>query len=222
MILLKLQETQWNRRKLLETRLTQLQLENISNQIDPHFTLNMVDSIVSLKYVGEVDKADKIATSYSKLLRSSLNINRVFEVPIKSEIDMIRHFCEIESERFHSFSLVLNIPNDVLNATIPRSFLFEFVQNAIKHGMRNQKQSPCIRIEGSRQNNSIILTIEDNGPGLTKEEFSLNKTNQGFKIAEEAALLFKKLTGRKITFEFESASSVSPDTFSMLKVEIQN
>ena len=66
-----------------------------------------------------------------------------------------------------------------------------------------------------------MIMIKDNGPGIALKKPNLTATHQGFAIADEAIILFKKLTGRRITYTFEPCSTTSPDSFTTVTVEIE-
>ena len=76
-----------------EREMTSLQIRAIKNQIDPHFTLNVLNAIGSL-YASEKDreKADYIFGKYAKLIRQTVISSDQILVTLGEELDFVKNY----------------------------------------------------------------------------------------------------------------------------------
>ena len=104
---------------------------------------------------------------------------------------------------------------------LPRSLLFLFVENAIKHGTRAQPESPQIRIKSHTEDSTLIIEVMDNGPGLNQyQETKPSGTGNGFKIANEIIELYYFHSKQRISYEFLPAPNDSPETFTVVIIRV--
>jgi len=56
------------------------------------------------------------------------------------------------------------------NAMIPTMILQPVVENSLKYGLRSQEEDSEIRVHAYTQDGKLLITIRDNGKGLTQEQ----------------------------------------------------
>ena len=106
-------------------------------------------------------------TDLSGLLRRSLDSMEEQEIPLAQELEFIRGYIAIEQRRFgERLRVDQNIPEDVLKALVPAFILQPLVENAIRHGIEPLESHGQIRVSARRDQDRLILSVEDNGPGL--------------------------------------------------------
>ncbi len=119
-------------------------------------------------------------------------------VSIQDEIDYQRSYLDLEKlKRNGNFEYFIswNDP-EILSNRIPSMMLQPIVENSLKHGLKN-KTNGLIYINFSLDNEFIICSILDNGPGSFKEESTNSK---GLQLVQQKINLIKTLTGDKIEF----------------------
>ena len=172
----------------IKNKITELQIKSFQNQIDPHFTFNLLESFGSLIHEQNVEKANFIFNNYAKLLKSTLiNSDKVF-IPLKEELSFVRSFLDLEMFRFNNkFTYDIHVNGEEINMIIiPKMLIHIFAENAIKHGIKHLECKGKLDIRSFRKNGSYIIQINDNGIGRKKaKEYSsfssgtgLNSINQ--------------------------------------------
>jgi two-component system LytT family sensor kinase len=68
-------------------------------QLHPHFLFNTLPAIAELMHI-DVEKADRMITRLSELLRSTLVGTGRHKVPLKQELQFLERYLEIEKIRF--------------------------------------------------------------------------------------------------------------------------
>lgn len=194
-------------RKEQEKRLLELQLKVVKNQIDPHFTLNVLNAIGSL-YSDENnrDKADYIFGKYSKLIRQTVLSSDNVISTMEEELDFVRNYIEIErfrSDHTFDFSITIEEGSDV-KIRIPRMLIHTFVENAIKHGIRNRSREGILNISIHQKKGLQFIVIENNGPSPDSISKLIDGTGKGLIILNELINLFHKLENVKITYDIQT------------------
>ncbi len=189
-----------------EREIASLQMKAIKNQIDPHLTLNILNAIGSL-YTSdkEKDKADFLFAKYAKLIRQTVINSDQIIISLSEEIDFVKNYLDLEQFRLKDlFNYQINIDKDVDSAMkIPRMLLHSFVENAVKHGIRNRAKGGLLSINIARIPGAVLIMIEDNGPGFESGGRSENDTGKGFLIINELIELYYKLEHSKISYTVE-------------------
>jgi len=221
-LLARIQKYRLNVKLETERRIAGLQMRAIRNQADPHFTLNILNAIGSL-YATENDrqKADYLFAKYARLIRQTVISSDQITVSLEDELDFVRNYLDLEKFRKdNSFYYEITIVNKVNpKLKIPRMLIHTFVENAIKYGIRSRPRGGFIKINIAPENNNIQVVIEDNGPGIDKEEFSDLGTGKGLKILDELIELYRKLERKSITYKLMNLTGIT-DHLSGLRVII--
>jgi hypothetical protein len=206
MIIARIQQYRIKMVRESEIKMASLQMRAIKNQIDPHFTLNVLNAIGSL-YSDENnrEKADYIFGKYAKLIRQTVISSDKINVTIEEELDFIKNYIEIERFRSNiSFEYSINVDkNSNTHTKIPKMLIHTFVENAVKYGIRNRSEGGLLKITVRSDENMCNVIIEDNGPGIELNVHSVSGTGKGLKILNELIDLYHKLEKKKITYTLQ-------------------
>lgn len=153
----------------LERSLAQAKLQALQMQLNPHFLFNSLHAIAELMH-RDVNAADRMLTRLSELLRLALDTSETQLVSLQQEIDFLRRYLDIEQTRFgHRLRVEMDFPAELLQASVPNLVLQPLVENAIRHGIEPQSTPGVITLSGRRQAERLILTVSDNGRGLSQK-----------------------------------------------------
>jgi two-component system LytT family sensor kinase len=151
----------------LERELAGAQLETLRLQLDPHFLFNALHSIATLIREHENEPAVKMLTDLSQLLRQSLNTSGRQKMPLDDELDILRHYIDIQETRFPDRLRVdVAVEPDVARALVPTLILQPLVENAIRHGIARLDRPGQVTIAARRDEGRLRLDVSDDGPGL--------------------------------------------------------
>ena len=153
----------------LETQLTRAQLNSLKMQLHPHFLFNTLNTI-SVLMKRDVAAADDTLARLGDLLRRTIRNTDRHEVALAEELDFLRSYLKIEETRFNDrLEVTIDADDNVLNARVPNLILQPLVENCIRHAVAPRVEATDILISASRDNGRLILTVVDNGPGLSEE-----------------------------------------------------
>ena len=134
---------------------SQIQLQNLKNQINPHFLFNNLSVLSSLVY-SDQDKAVDFINQLSKVYRYVLE-NRESELAtLESEMIFIDSYIFLLQIRFQkNIHFEITIHNEQLNNLLPPMSLQILVENAIKHNEISSEQPLNIKL--FTENNYLVV-----------------------------------------------------------------
>lgn len=130
-------------------------------------------------------------------MRGMLNAIRDKYAPLATEITFIKHYLEVQQERFgHCFSYHITIDPllDAAHCIIPTLLLQPLVENAVEHGIIKTNKDGHISVIIKDEGATIVITVKDNGRGLP-QNFALQQ-NHALMIITERVQLLKMIKGK--------------------------
>lgn len=163
-----IQEKELIKRKFTK-ELAEVEMKALRAQINPHFLFNSLNSINNFILKNDTKQASKYLVKFSQLVRNILNNSSNTYISLEEELHTIELYMIIEGMRFsNQFSYKIEV-EEGLNTSllnIPSLLLQPYVENAIWHGLLHKDGEKYIIISVKKiQENSISITIEDNGVG---------------------------------------------------------
>ena len=195
-----------NKKISRQNQIAKLQLLNVKNQLDSHFTFNMIDCIGNSFRKNDIETADKLLIRYARMLQQSVQLSGEIAIPLKTEIDYVENYLTLERTRSKNW-FEFTIDNNVeANKVIPKFMLFTFVENAVKHGvLALTERKGNISIIARQINKIIEISISDNGVGIDKRDKTSNGTGNGLKIVNQLIQLFKTEYNLDIHYKISNA-----------------
>jgi len=163
----------------LEKNLAEAKLQNLSSQMNPHFTFNALNTVQGLILDDKKNDAYTYLAHFSNLLRKSIDFSSKNYNTLEEEIAFLNTYLKIEAKRFKD-NLDFTIDTSKLESLfykIPPMVLQPFVENAVKHGLLHREGSKKLQISFESTTDKIICTIEDNGIGR-KVSSTFSKNNR--------------------------------------------
>ncbi|MCH6257211.1 histidine kinase [Puniceicoccaceae bacterium K14] len=181
----------WKYRKMeitssqLETKLAKSELQSLKMQLQPHFLFNTHNSIISLMHTNRSQEAIEMLTQLSGLLRLSLQNSNEQTLPFSEELKALDLYIGIQKVRFgERINFEKRIQPETLKAEFPYLCLQPIVENSIKHGIEKSPTSGEIRIDSSIIEETLIVTILDNGTGLEENVHTIDSFGIGIRNTE--------------------------------------
>ena len=174
-----------------QTSLRKAELELLQSQINPHFLYNTLDTIVWLAEGSDQAKVVSMVESLSDFFRTSLNEGKDI-ITIREEMQHVRSYLQIQQVRYQDIlEYEIDVPESILNCLIPKISVQPLVENALYHGIKNKRRMGKITVTGQECQDCIVLRVEDNGIGMTKERLdtvNARITDPNFESAEAYGL----------------------------------
>lgn len=197
----KIQKIQLRKKYEIERKITELQLQIVRNQLDPHFIMNAVNSIIASITEQDKERARQQLLHFSRLHRSLLLSADHMQRSLHEEVAFTRDYLAMEKFRFGDrFDYRIDIDPAIDPETLlPKMILQIHVENAIRHGIMPLKEGGMLTVRAFHENRNIVLEVADNGVGRSNSRNSgSNSTGMGMAVMEQFSELFNKLHVGKI------------------------
>lgn len=173
------------------------------SQMNPHFIFNSIDNIQSLIYNSQEKEAVNYLTKFSKLTRQILENSSEDFISLAEELNMIDNYLTIQQLLYNNkfnYSLRVDESIDTEMILIAPMLTQPFIENAIKHGLKNKNENGLITIQFRFEENKLFFEITDNGAGFSTSEKSGENKSLAMKITKERL----KNMSNKIDFEIKT------------------
>lgn len=146
------------------------ELKQLEAQFNPHFLYNTLETIRYSILMQDGIASDMII-KFTKILRYSIN-NAIETADLKQDLQYTRAFLQLQTYRFRDrLTYTIDVDEACMDAIVPKLMLQPLLENSIKNGFQH-KTSLNICIRGYRVEDTLILQVEDDGIGFTKEELT--------------------------------------------------
>lgn len=196
------------------------EFNTLQSQINPHFLYNTLDIIVWMIENEQKAEAVKVVTALARFFRISLSRGKSI-IPVRDELEHVRNYLMIQQMRFkNKFTYRIKAEPETLMLASLKLMLQPLVENAIYHGMEFMDGDGEIEILAVKQQDGLMLTVRDNGLGMTQEQAESLLTEQsrisskrgsgiGVKnVNERIRLYFGKEYGLRIESEPDQGTTI--------------
>ena len=138
-----------------KTESANAQLQNLKNQLNPHFLFNNFSVLTSLVYKNQ-DKAADFINELAKVYRYVLDTKNSELVPLQEELEFINHYIYLQKIRFEdSISFKINIDESKKSDYLLPMCLQMLVENTIQHNETSQANPLKVLIY--TENDSLVI-----------------------------------------------------------------
>lgn len=170
----------------LQTAHVQAQLDNLRNQINPHFLFNSLNTLMNL-IPKDQDRAMSYLEKLSKFYRYSVGKKDDTSINIETEIANAKIYADLLHERFGS-NIQIEFRNHVPKDTqiLPMTLQL-LIENAVKHNVVS-KNSP-LQIEVETKKDGEYIMVKNN---LRKKIQAVSSTGMGLDNIKKRFAYFTK------------------------------
>jgi LytS/YehU family sensor histidine kinase len=148
------------KQKELEKQNVASELALLRSQINPHFLFNTLNNINSF-VEREPDKASYGIVKLSEIMRYMFYQANTDKIPLDYEINYIKSYIDLQKLRVKDSNFVsFAVHGSTSSVTIPPMLLMPFVENAFKHG-KKQDVSPGIIINLRIEDRSLEFDVSN-------------------------------------------------------------
>ena len=157
---------------LMETHLKDAQLRYLQAQINPHFLFNSLNAGAQLAMMEGAERTCLFVEKMADFFR--YNIKKDNEITtIEDEVQVVENYIYILNVRFSDEIIYRKkIDKKLLSSLIPGMVLQPIVENAIKHGLRDLERPGKITLTISKENETVLIRVHDNGRGMSPEKIA--------------------------------------------------
>ncbi|WP_455587369.1 histidine kinase [Bacteroides sp.] len=196
-------QTKFKEEQMLH-RIVGLRMENIRNRITPHFIYNALNHELLAQQQGKPTQLDTLVN----LLRQGQALANVFCTSLKEELDFIQLYVQIEGEALGDdfcCEIILDKEIEPEEVTLPSMMIQIFVENAIKHGLKNLpadtegKTEKKLMLLVYRKENCICIEVYNSGKPLNLQNID-QKTQNGLRVISQTIQLLNERNKQQMSY----------------------
>ncbi|WP_091027804.1 sensor histidine kinase [Paenibacillus sp. CF095] len=158
--------------ELRERQKRDAEMRSLQEHIKPHFLYNTLDTIHWMARKEGAEDVSGMVGALSRLFRIGLSKGQDY-IPLHSEIEHMTSYLQIQQTRYRDrLQYTLNIPEDLRDLFVLKLLLQPLIENAIYHGIKGRRGPGHIRVEARLEHNRLLLTVQDNGAGMSNERLA--------------------------------------------------
>ena len=109
--------------------------------------------------------------AFANLMRYSIYYGSTI-VPLQTDVEYINDYLLLQKMRYNRrLNYHIDIPEELMDLRIPKLLLQPVVENSLVHGMKD-KHSVSITITARMEDSTLVLCVEDNGSGISREKLT--------------------------------------------------
>ncbi|WP_052488030.1 sensor histidine kinase [Gordoniibacillus kamchatkensis] len=147
----------------------QLEVEKLLYQINPHFIHNTLNTIQWLARMEGHQEIDRLVSIFTRVLHYNLGKDGGV-VPLIKEVEALKDYVALQRIRYdYDFDVRFEVDERLANVTIPRFILQPLVENALYHGLKDDKGTIEVTIR-SEDNAHVVIQVRDSGNGMAPNQ----------------------------------------------------
>jgi signal transduction histidine kinase len=158
----------------LEKLATEAELRTLRAQLNPHFLFNALTTIGHLIQTAP-PRALETLLRLTSLLRAVLRSEGEFTT-LGREMETVAAYLDIERARFEwRLRTEIDVPPSLSSLRVPPLVLQPIVENAVKHGVSQQRQGGEVRVTArvertAAETPQLVLVVSDTGAGVAPDD----------------------------------------------------
>lgn len=150
--------------------LRQAQLQQLTQQMQPHFLFNALNMVSSLMR-SDVEKADATLIQLADVLRATLDLSELHEAPLATELRLVRGYARVMEERYADrVAIEWRIDDAALACSVPVMSIQPLLENIFKHTVERRRHLTRITVSASRDADGLLVQLDDDSGTLVHDE----------------------------------------------------
>ncbi len=147
----------------LEITTMQSELNQLKNQINPHFLFNMLNNANELVRLNP-EEASVVLSKLNDLLRYQLNDSTQDKVNLSADIHFLNDYLNLEKIRRDNFSFTISKEGNINQTKVPPLIFITFVENAVKHNTYGENDYPYVSLDFKVYDNELHFVGQNSKP----------------------------------------------------------
>jgi two-component system, LytTR family, sensor kinase len=186
--------------RLRET-LTELKLQTLRMQINPHFLFNSLNAVTVLVQKSDSGRAVEAISRIASFFRRTLDGTTEQWVPLERELEMAAEYLAISKVRYgERLNIVEECEPDLKRVPVPAMLLQPLIENAVIHGIAEKRGDCALTLRCRRAADRLVIEISDDGAGCAMRD---ERFKEGTGLTN-VRLRLQQLYGENHSFVIES------------------
>ena len=156
-----------------QARLAELEIQTLRSHLNPHLLFNCLTGLRGL-IATDPEKAREFSGNLARFLRAVVDSEKRKTIPLREELLICEDFLRLEELRGRPVTLQTRLEARDGDVSIPPLTLVTLLENAAKHGRRNQAGSLPVEIVANRPDSHHLAVCVRQPGNLTPPQEGVN------------------------------------------------
>lgn len=153
-------------KKQLELEQKDIKLNMLTNQINPHFLFNVLETIRMKAHSHGESELAQIVKLLGKILRRSLETGGE-PAPLAAELDLVTGYLEIQKFRFgEKLAYRIEVDEELKGCLVLPLIIQPLVENAVVHGVEKKEGNGLVILTIKQDHDLLRIEVKDDGVGM--------------------------------------------------------
>ena len=146
-----------------------IKLSSMNSATTLQFCLSTLTAIANMAMTEEAFETNEALVIFADFIKDMATNRKTFWT-IGEEFNNVERYLNIRKMQMgERLDFIVDVAPEMQMWKVPQQILPVFVQQAIDCGIDMNEEGGTVKVEGTYTSKDVILTIEDNGPGLSVE-----------------------------------------------------
>ncbi|NRT91696.1 sensor histidine kinase [Clostridium beijerinckii] len=153
----------------IENALKKNELINLRAQLNPHFLINVLNSISNLAAIEDSPKTNEMIVMFADYLKQSLGSQKSY-TNLSDEFENIEKYLKIQKVKYGNLlQYSINMNEKMHYQRIPSHIIMPFVEYAVFYGIATKNNGGKVAVTSYYEGKDVVICISDNGSGFSDE-----------------------------------------------------
>ena len=207
---------------VLELKEKEAELSALEAQINPHFLNNLLNSVYWMSLAADQPQLSDAIHTLGQYFHSTLSKGKKY-VSLQEDLDIAQYYLKLQKIRYGDrLTFSTDISPDALLVTVPKLIIQPITENSILHGAKGISYPLAISISAYTEQDMLVLTITDNGVGMSEEVLSQVFASSSNRPGSGNHLALRNIRDRlALTYEhYRLDITSSPGAGTVIRIEL--
>lgn len=148
------------------------QMKTLRAQINPHFLYNTLEAIRMKAIINHDEAVAEMLYNTSRLFKNMIKGKEL--ITLQEELDFCDKYLRLFELRFEdNLFYDITFPTELADVPLEKFSIQPFIENYIVHGIKPDHDANFIEIICQKVDNDLLITVSDNGKGLSSEKLKM-------------------------------------------------
>ncbi|PKP22360.1 MAG: hypothetical protein CVU05_04220 [Bacteroidetes bacterium HGW-Bacteroidetes-21] len=189
------------------------------SQLNPHFIFNSLNAVSNSIMTHRNEDAVSLLHGFTRLMRNILESSSLELITLSEEKELLEHYLTLQAIRLNqafTYCITTTVENEE-EILLPPMLGQPFVENAIEHAFKPMESGGKLLINIYIENNLLIYSLEDNGPGISENPAQNKKhKSRALEITKERLRIISRQYKSPARVEFVNKQDTNIETSGLI------
>lgn len=145
---------------------------NMTARSNYYFLINTLNAVSNMAELEQAERTNEMVLLFADHLKYGAPTDKNF-ILLSEEVADVQRYLMMQKIRFDTrLQYEIFVPKELGTRKIPVHVIMPFIEFSVFYGMRTRDAALRVDLAVALEENTLVITVTDDGPGLTEEELT--------------------------------------------------